>query len=88
MDFLPTYYTMCYHDSTEKSPQAAVAPTARLAQARDAFDEGVAKAAAMESEEDGFNLPCKDRCYEAGIIAYLLGATTPLKKEKNNATIG
>ena len=59
MDFLPTYYTMCYQDSPQKSH-------------RDAFDEGVAKAAAMENEEDGFNLPCKDRCYEAGIIAYLL----------------
>ena len=59
MIFLTTYHTMSYHDNDSKTD-------------RDAFEEGVAYA---EKNRDTIRLPCKNRIFEAGMIAALIGTT-------------
>lgn len=72
MTFLSTYHTMSFHDDMSKTD-------------RDAFYEGVAYAV---KNRDSIRLPCKDRIFEAGMIAFLLGAAPSHKKEENNDTTG
>lgn len=65
MKFLPTYHTMSFHDDAGKTD-------------RDAFEEGVAYA---KENRDSIRLPCKDRIFEAGMIAALLKTTETTEKK-------
>ena len=56
MKFLPTYHTMSFYDDVGKTD-------------RDAFEEGVAYA---KRKKESILMPCKDRIFEAGIIAAII----------------
>ena len=68
MTFLATYHTMSFHDDMSKTD-------------RDAFSEGVAYAA---KNRDSIRLPCKDRIFEAGIIAALIETTEHTENTERN----
>ena len=65
MIFLTTYHTMSYHDNASKTNC-------------DAFEEGVAYA---KENRDSIRLPCKDRIFEAGMIAALIGTMETTEKK-------
>ena len=64
MSFLTTYHTMSFHDDMSKTD-------------RDAFCEGVAYA---KRNRDSIRLPCRDRIFEAGIIAAVIQTTENMER--------